>query len=155
MTQPIVWELDATGRERSRTSAFMRSHGIEDYAQLVLRSQEDPAWFWDAAIDELGIPFSTPYTEVFDSSDGIEWTKWFIGGKINLSEACVDRWAATDPQAPAVIAEHEDGSSETISFAELADRTSRLAGGYSPSAAATTSSSEGVSGASLKRASRR
>jgi acetyl-CoA synthetase len=107
----------------------MAIHGIESYDDLVKRSRDDLEWFWDAVVDYLGIPFSSPYTQVLDSSNGIEWTTWFTGGTVNLSEVCVDRWAATQPDAVAIVSEHEDGSSESITFSELLDATARLAGG--------------------------
>lgn len=129
MTEPIVWELDAELRGRTRTSEFMAIHGIDSYDDLVRRSHEDLEWFWDAVVKYLGIPFSTPYTEVLDTSGGIEWAKWFVGGTVNLSEVCVDRWAGSQPDTVAVVSEHEDGSSESITFAELLDATARLAGG--------------------------
>ncbi|MDH3250388.1 MAG: AMP-binding protein, partial [Acidimicrobiia bacterium] len=128
MTEPIVWELDEERRAHTRTAEFMRLHEIARYPDLLARSQEDPEWFWDAVVDFLGIPFSEPYDAVLDSSDGVQWARWFVNGKINLSEACVDRWAATRPDDIAVIAEHEDGASERLSFTELLDRTARLAG---------------------------
>lgn len=129
MSEPIVWELDAEARTRTRTAGFMRTHGIETYSELVTRSQDDPEWFWDEVVRFLGIPFSTPYEAVLDSSDGVAWARWFIDGKINLSEACVDRWAEVRPGAIAIISEHEDGTFEQLTFADLLDRTARLAAG--------------------------
>ncbi len=129
MTEPIVWELDDELRTRTRTAEFMRRHGFERYADLVSRSQDDPEWFWDAVVEFLGIPFSRPYDGVLDSSSGVQWARWFVNGEINLSEACVDRWAGSRPEDIAVIAEHEDGASDQLTFAELLDRTARLAGG--------------------------
>jgi acetyl-CoA synthetase len=129
VTEPIVWELDAEGVERSRTTEFMRIHGIDSYPDLVRRSREDPEWFWHAVVEYLEIPFSKPYSGVFDSSEGVEWTTWFTDGAVNLSEVCVDRWAEAQPDAVAIIDEREDGTSETTSFAELLERTARLAGG--------------------------
>ncbi|MDX1450627.1 MAG: AMP-binding protein, partial [Acidimicrobiia bacterium] len=76
----------------------------------------------------LGIPFSHPYDSVKDSSDGIEWTRWFVGGRINLSEACVDRWAGETPDATAIVAEREDGTSSSLTYGELADAVGRCAG---------------------------
>lgn len=127
MPDPIVWRPDADRIDRSRTTEFMRRHGIDAYSELVERSQADPEWFWDSVVDFLGIPFSHPYSEVRDSSRGIPWTTWFTDGRINLSEVCVDRWVAETPDAIAVISEHEEGTHEQLTFAELGDRVGRLA----------------------------
>ena len=32
------------------------------------------------------------FTAVRDSSRGIEWTTWFVGGRLNVANACVERW---------------------------------------------------------------
>ncbi len=125
----VVWTPDAERRARSNTQRFMEIHGIATYPELVDRSIADPEWFWDAVVEFLGIPFRTPYTRVVDLSRGKPWARWFVDGHINLSEACVDRWAASDPDRVALVAEREEGGEPTrLSFAELSDRVSRLAG---------------------------
>ena len=129
MPDQIVWTPGPERAAAARTSEFMRRHDISSYEDLYSRSVEDPDWFWDAVVEFLGIPFSTRYTKVADRSRGPEWTTWFEGGELNLSAACVDRWAAATPTAPAIIAEREDGSSLSLTFQELADRVSRVAGG--------------------------
>lgn len=128
--QPVVWTADPDRVARSNTKRFMDAHGIATYQQLVERSITDPEWFWDAVVDFLGIPFQRPYTQVRDLSRGTPWARWFIDGRINLSEACVDRWAAESPDRIALVSEREEGGEPTrLSFSELADRVSRLAGG--------------------------
>ena len=97
----------------------MALHGIDSYTELVQRSIEDIEWFWSAAVDYLGIPFSTPYDGVVDESDGPQFARWFTGGTINLSEVCVDRWANADPDRIALVSEREDGSQRTYTFGEL------------------------------------
>jgi len=129
MPEQIVWTPGPERAAAARTSQFMRLHDISTYQDLYARSVEDPDWFWDTVVEFLGIPFSTPYTKVADRSRGPEWTTWFEGGELNLSAACVDRWADATPTATAIIAEREDGSSSSLTFQELADRVSRVAGG--------------------------
>ncbi len=129
MADQIVWRADSRRAERTRTSEFMQLNQIPTYSELVSRSIADPDWFWSAVVDYLEIPFSTPFTAVSDLSGGPEWATWFVDGRINLSEACVDRWAETSPESVAVIAEREDGTSRRLSFGQLHDEVSRLAGG--------------------------
>ncbi|HJR91428.1 MAG TPA: AMP-binding protein [Acidimicrobiia bacterium] len=131
MTEPIVWTADPGRAAATRTAAFMRMHGIGSYADLRSRSVADPDWFWAATVDYLGIPFSRPFDRVSDLSAGPEWATWFSGGELNLSEACVDRWAEETPDAPAVSAEREDGTFSSLTFSELEDRVSRMASGLS------------------------
>jgi acetyl-CoA synthetase len=129
MTEPIVWTPGPDRAADTRTSEFMRLHGISAYDHLYARSVADPDWFWDAVVDFLGIPFATPYEKVSNLDHGPEWATWFEGGELNLSTACVDRWATDAPTATAVVAEREDGSSGSLTFAELADQVGRVAGG--------------------------
>ena len=129
MADEIVWTADGDRAEASRTTEFMVHHNIASYPALVERSVNDPDWFWGAVVDFLGIPFTKGYQSVSDLSAGPQWSKWFTGGELNLSEACVDRWAEETPDAVAVISEREDGSSRQLSFTELKGAVSRLAGG--------------------------
>ena len=127
-SQPIVWKASAAEVARSRTAEFMARHGIDTYQDLVARSTADLEWFWAAAIDYLGVPFSKPYLTLVDTTRGIQFPRWFSGGSINLSEVCVDRWAAHDPERTALVAEREDGAQRVYSFAELLDMVERAAG---------------------------
>lgn len=129
MTEPMAWTIDPDAAARTRTAAFMERHDVPDYHSLVQRSISDPDWFWRAAVEFLGIPFERPFTAVCDGGRGPEWTTWFADGTLNLSTACVDRWAAETPEAAALFAEREDGSSESMTFARLHDRVTRVAGG--------------------------
>lgn len=124
----IVWVANDDRRDSSNAARFMRAHDIDGYHRLHARSVEDPEWFWGAVVEFLGIPFSRPFTRVRNSTKGVEWTTWFDDGLINLSVVCVDRWARETPDAPALIAEHEDGTSETLTFVELLDAVERCCG---------------------------
>ena len=81
----IVWKPSAEALERANVVRLMRRHGFEDYWELQRRSQEDPDWFWPAAIEDLGLEFSQPWDRVADLSKGPEWATWFVGGKLNLA----------------------------------------------------------------------
>ena len=132
----IVWKASAIDLARSHTVEFMALHGIDSYTELVQRSIEDIEWFWSAAVDYLGIPFSTPYDGVVDESDGPQFARWFTGGTINLSEVCVDRWANADPDRIALVSEREDGSQRTYTFGELLEAVERAAGALTDAGAA-------------------
>ncbi len=88
-------------------------------------SRENPEQFWDALAKEMDIHWFEPYTRVLDMSRGVEWTQWFTGGKLNMADNCLDRWAASGRIA--VVGEDEDGRVRELTFAELSDRVSRLA----------------------------
>ncbi len=124
----IVWRPDASIIARSHTQKFMDRHGIGAYADLVARSIAEPTWFWDAVVDYLAIPFETPYRAVYDGSHGVPFGRWFVGGELNLSRACVDRWADRDPDRVAIRAAREDGARRSLTFGELRDAVARVAG---------------------------
>ncbi|MGH2682392.1 MAG: AMP-binding protein [Actinomycetota bacterium] len=125
----IVWRPSHEYLERANVTRFMRTHGIETYEDLVRRSQEDIEWFWAAVAEDLGIEFFTPWDRVVDTSAGIPWAKWFVGGTTNLAHNCVDKWADRTPDAAAVIWEGEDGAVRHVSYSELREMADRLAGG--------------------------
>jgi acetyl-CoA synthetase len=125
----IAWRPTEKDVERANVTRFMGAHGIETYDDLIRRSQDDVEWFWDAAARDLEIEFFRPYDRVLDTSDGIPWARWFVGGTTNLAHNCVDKWAARTPQATAVVWEGEDGIVRRVSYAELREMADRLAGG--------------------------
>ena len=57
----VVWRPDARTLEHANVSRLMRRHGYEDYWELVRRSQEDPEWFWPAAIEDMGLDFAAAW----------------------------------------------------------------------------------------------
>ncbi|HEV8572094.1 MAG TPA: AMP-binding protein [Actinomycetota bacterium] len=130
MTQtPTVWRPSHDYLERANVTRFMRAHGIETYEDLIRRSREDIEWFWAAVVEDLGIEFFTPWERVLDTSDGIPWAKWFVGGTTNLAHNCVDKWAERTPDAVAVIWEGEDGAVRRVTYVELREMADRLAAG--------------------------
>src|SRR2546423_264282 len=108
----------------------MRRHGIDNFLELVRRSQDDIEWFWDAVVTDLGIDFFRPYEKVLDESGGPQWPKWFVGGRINLTHNCVDRHAAgARSHEPALLWEGEDGAIRDLDYAELGAEVGRAAAG--------------------------
>jgi acetyl-CoA synthetase len=125
----LAWTASPDVLARSVTARFMREVGIDSYAELVARSVQDRSWFWEAVIRFLGIPFSSPFSTVVDESRGKEWATWFVGGRLNLSAVCVDRWAEEDPGRLALIAEKEGGGEpRRFTFADLQSEVARWGG---------------------------
>jgi acetyl-CoA synthetase len=127
----FVWEPTSEYIENANVTRFMRAHGIDDYFELVKRSQDDTEWFWNAVIEHLGIEFSTPYEKILDDSGGPQWPKWFVGGKVNLTYNCVDRHAESSDASsrPALLWEGEDGEVRELSYAKLSADVNRVANG--------------------------
>jgi acetyl-CoA synthetase len=124
----LAWEPTPEYVERANVTRLMRAHGIESIDELRRRSVEDVEWYWNAAVQDLGIEFATPYSRVLDDSRGIPWATWFVGGRINLTAACVDRWARSDASGRiALIGESETGEARSLTFAELRGQVDAVA----------------------------
>jgi acetyl-CoA synthetase len=127
----LAWEPTPEYVERANVTRLMRRHGIDSIAELRRRSVEDVEWYWDAAVEDLGIEFATPYSRVLDTSRGVPWATWFEGGRVNLVHNCVDRWADRPDTRDrvALIGESETGDSRTLTFAALRAEVDRVAAG--------------------------
>jgi acetyl-CoA synthetase len=93
-------------------------------ARALHEQSPDTYWTWVAEQQRWTQPWETVRTgELGDFT-------YFGGGRINVADNCVDRWAENPETAnrPAVIWEGEPGDVRTVSYAELADEVRRLAG---------------------------
>ncbi len=112
----------------AKVTRLMLRHQITDYHALIERATREPAWYWQAVIDDLEIVFSPAFRTVVDLEDGVEWPRWFDQGGINIAKHCVTRWAKNRPSATAISAEDEDGSVERCTYAELDAAVDGIAG---------------------------
>jgi acetyl-CoA synthetase len=125
----VVWTPDEETLARANVVRLMRKHGFESYWDLLRRSQDDPEWFWPAAIEDLGLEFSRGWEQVLDDSRGPEWTTWFTGATVSIARNCVHRWAERDPARIGAVFAGEDGSRRELTFGELSRDVTRLAEG--------------------------
>lgn len=123
-----VWHPGRDYLENSNAARLMYRLGVSDASQLRARSVADVGAFWGEVVADLGIPFREPYSAVLDLSAGIERPEWFVGGGMNAVDACLGRWVQQTPGAVAVVHEAEDGTTHTLSYAELDDRVARVRG---------------------------
>jgi acetyl-CoA synthetase len=125
----VMWEPSPEVISKSRLKRFMDQHGIESFAELLKRADDDIEWFWDAAIKDIDIAFYRPYDKVVDMSRGKPWATWWIGGRMNIVQSCLDRYrntASHDKQA--IIWEGEPGEVRKLTYRELDQQTCKLAG---------------------------
>jgi len=111
-------------------TAIAASAYVDDakYQAMYRHSVEDPEAFWQQ--QGLRLDWARPYTRAKNTSFDPHHVsiKWFEDGELNVAYNCVDRHAATKPDAPAIIWEGDDpGESKTISYGQLKDEVCRFA----------------------------
>lgn len=128
LDEPIAWRPTDAYVQRSRLLRFMRQHGISDYDALLLRASDDPAWFWGAVSDDLGLVWQRSFTQVMDDSRGPQWTRWYLDGQLNYVVTALDQHAqGASATRTALIWEGEDGEVRTFTYAELLALTNQAA----------------------------
>src|SRR5918996_1115061 len=126
----FIWKPTPEYIENANVMRLMRRHGIDDFNDLVRRSQEDIEWFWSAAVEDLGIDFFKPYDQLLDVSAGPQLPRWFTGGTVNLTYNCVDRHGASELAGnSALVWEGEDGEARSLTYPELTNQVNKVANG--------------------------
>ncbi|MGH8994565.1 MAG: AMP-binding protein [Acidimicrobiales bacterium] len=123
-----TWRPDRDYRENSNIARLMARLGVSTADELRARSVADIGTFWDEVVADLQIPFREPYSAVLDLAEGIERPEWFVDGGMNAVDACLGRWARQTPEAVAVVHEAEDGSTRSLTYAELENQVARVRG---------------------------
>lgn len=126
----IVWQPTEELLANSQIQKFINAAGVKDYDELLSKSDNDPEWFWNAAIKFLDIKFYQDYDKVVDLSGGIEWSRWCVGGKTNVALNCLDKHKGTDVWDKTFIHhETEAGYKSSLTYAELDAKVSQLTEG--------------------------
>jgi len=127
----IIWEPTPEQVAAANVTRFMKKHGIADYQQLIERSTSDIEWFWPAMMEDCGVEWFRKWDKLLDrgQSRSFEWTRWFLGGKLNIAHNSLVRHARNSDvrQRPAFIWEGEDGSVEEWSYQRLDSESNRFA----------------------------
>jgi acetyl-CoA synthetase len=100
----------------------MRIKTIEEYHTAYKQSVEDPEGFWAEIAQEF--VWKKPWKKVLEWDFNNYEVKWFQGGKMNITENCLDRHALHKPNQPALIWEPNDPAEEsiTLTYKMLFDR---------------------------------
>ncbi len=88
----------------------------EQYQQMWTRAKDDPAGFWGDMASNLD--WFKKWDKVLDGA--MPNTKWFVGGKINLSYNCLDRHLlGPNKNKAAIIWEGEPGDTRVLRYQDL------------------------------------
>ena len=128
MSEPDAPETIASLLDEERTfpppAGFAARARVTDRAAAA-EAAADPEAFWAARAAEL-VTWTEPWHTVCEWD--LPFAKWFVGGRLNVAENCLDRHVAAG--AGDVVAYHwegEPGDTRTITYAQLLDDVSRLA----------------------------
>jgi acetyl-CoA synthetase len=97
-----------------RQAAHVKS--LDEYRELYQRSVDDPEGFWAEQAEALH--WQRKWDRVLDWQP--PFARWFVGGRLNLSENCLDRHLAGWRRNKAAIRwEGEPGETRTLTYQEL------------------------------------
>ncbi len=102
-------------------------HSFEQYQKDYAASIENPEAFWAAVAQHF--QWRKPWNKVLDWNFTEPKIEWFKGGKLNITENCLDRYVASKPNSPAIIWEPNDpeADSRVLSYKELLQKVMQFA----------------------------
>lgn len=105
----------------------MRIRTFEEYEQSYAHSVADPEGFWGEVAQDF--IWKKPWKKVLDWNFTEPNIKWYVGGKMNITENCLDRHAISKPNQPAIIWEPNEveDEPEVITYKVLHERVCKFA----------------------------
>jgi acetyl-CoA synthetase len=100
---------------------------LEQYHEVYKQSIENPEKFWGNIA--MHFRWKKHFDQVLDWNFNEPKVEWFKGGKMNITENCLDRWAETQPHTPAIVWESNDPEEHhrSISYKELLFKVNQFA----------------------------
>ena len=100
---------------------------LTDYNQAKEQALVQPEAFW--ATIAKNFEWHTSWNKTLEYDFYVPEVKWFLGGKLNITENCLDRHLKTQPDQTAIIFEPNDpkDAAQHISYRELHSRVCRAA----------------------------
>ena len=100
---------------------------IEAYHKAYKKSVEDPDSFWSSVADNF--QWRKKWDKVLEWNFKEPKVEWFIGGKLNITENCIDRHLATHGNKPAIIWEPNNPEERTriVTYNRLHKRVCQFA----------------------------
>jgi acetyl-CoA synthetase len=100
---------------------------IDHYQKVYKQSIENPEIFW--AEVAANFKWQKPFEKVLQWNFKEPKIEWFTGGKLNITENCLDRWAEAQPNTTAIIWEPNDPKAEyrSITYQDLLFKVNQFA----------------------------
>ncbi len=125
MSADPIWRPSPEFIAHTNVRRFMDRLGIADREEFLHYSVDRLEDFWARLVKEIGIDWAKPFEKTLDDSNGPQWSRWFVGGKLNIAYNCLDRYKSAT--RPAILWEAEDGRTREVGFPQLYAETNRLA----------------------------
>jgi acetyl-CoA synthetase len=87
---------------------------FEEYQEVYQKSVENPEAFWEEQAESF--TWRKKWNKVLDWDFKIPSVKWFVGGKLNITENCLDRHLETRGDKTAIIWEPNEPGEPTIKY---------------------------------------
>jgi acetyl-CoA synthetase len=102
-------------------------NSLSEFKATSAQAKENPDTFWSEIASEFQWKSSWKQTLDYDFSK--PEVKWFVGGKLNITENCLDRHLATQPNKTAILFEPNDPTEavQHITYKELHKRVCQTA----------------------------
>jgi acetyl-CoA synthetase len=114
-----LFEPPESFSKEARISSFAQ------YQELYRKSVEHPEQFWAEQADEL-LVWHKKWTTVLEWNE--PFVKWFVDGKLNVAENCLDRHlSAGRKDKAALVWEGEPGDRRTLTYQQLHDEVCKFA----------------------------
>src|SRR5689334_5297335 len=106
--------------------AMQEVSSVSAYQQAYSKSVSDPEGFWSDVAS--GFTWKKKWDKVLDWNFEKPEIKWFIGGKLNITENCIDRHLADHANRTAINWEPSDPKQEAkkITYRELHEQVCRV-----------------------------
>ena len=97
------------------------------YDEAYAKSVENPEAFWESVAEHF--VWYKKWDKVLDWNFSKPHMEWFKGATLNITENCLDRWAESQPDTPAIIWESNDPEEHhrVLTYKDLLFKVSQFA----------------------------
>jgi acetyl-CoA synthetase len=102
-------------------------NSLSEFKATSAQAKENPDTFWSEIASEF--QWKAPWKQTLDYDFSKPEIKWFVSGKLNITENCLDRHLATQPNKTAILFEPNDPAeaAQHITYKELHKRVCQTA----------------------------
>lgn len=99
---------------------------VASHEELYRFSIEEPEKFW-STLARSRLTWDQDFHTGMDCDFRQGKFNWFLGGKLNVSVNCVDRWAEVDPNRVAIVWEKDEpGQEERVTYSQLKEMVGKI-----------------------------